>query len=147
MTSHQHGPADDLRRPIADGRISEAALQAITRIDQGRLRSFLNGTTPHGPGLSAEPGALSVEESSRVSILAAQLTHGLEIADDDRLRGMLESLTVECRLTIPNLVQLTGCDADDLRQALADPALVPTEQRYEVAVRSSYLINAINNVR
>ncbi|WP_423739425.1 HTH domain-containing protein [Cryobacterium zongtaii] len=45
-----------------------------------------------------------------LSILAAPLTEGLRIGDDERLKAIWESLTIDCRLTLRNIAQLTGLD-------------------------------------
>lgn len=97
--------------------------------------------------MRAEPLALSNDESARLSTLAAHLTDGLRIDDDDRLRAKFESLTIECRLTPRNIAQLTGLDIDDLESALRDPRTVPIEKKYELAIKGSYLINAVNRAR
>lgn len=147
MTSQTFNPADELRRIIAEGRISEDALQAMTGIQPEKLRSFLNDAKPGMTGLTTEPQALSNDESARLSILAAHLTEGMRIGDDERLKAIFESLTIECRLTPQNIAQLTGLDVDDLESALRDPRTVPIEKKYELAIKGSYLINAVNQVR
>lgn len=129
MTSEMHNSADELRRIIAEGRISEDALQAITGIQPEKLRSFLNEAMSGTTGLTAEPQALSNDESARLSILAAHLTEGLRIGDDERLKAIFESLTIECRLTPRNIAQLTGLDVDDLESALRDPRTVPLAKK------------------
>lgn len=147
MTSEMYNPADELRRIIAEGHISEDALQAMTSMPPEKLRYFLNEATPGMTGLTTEPQALSNDESARLSILAAHLTEGLRIGDDDRLKAIFESLTIECRLTPHNIAQLTGLNVDDLMSALGDPRTVPIERKYELAIKGSYLINAVNRAR
>ena len=147
MTSEAHNTVDELRRIIAEGRITEDALQSITGIQPERLRFFLDEAKPGMTGLSREPEALSNDESARLSILAAHLTEGLRIGDDERLRAIYESLTGECRLTLQNIAQLTGLDVDDLESALRDPRTIPIEKKYALAIRGSYLINAVNQAR
>lgn len=147
MTSETFNPVDELKRILAEGRISEDALQAITGIQPEKLRSFLDDAKPGMTALATEPQALSGEESTRLSILAAHLTEGLRIGDDERLKAIFESLTMECRLTLRNIAQLTGLDIDDLRSALRDPRTVPIDKKYELAITGSYLINAVNQAR
>ncbi len=147
MASETHNTADELRRIIAEGRISEEALQTITGIQPEKLRSFLDEANPGVAGLSTEPQALSVDESTRLSILAAQLTEGLRIGDDERLTAIFESLTIECRLTLANIAQLTGVEDDDLESLLHDPQNVSIEKKYELALKGSYLIGAVNRAR
>ena len=131
MSTEAQNPVAELRELIADGSISEDALLAITGIPADNL-------------LSQRPSA---DEGTRLSTLAAQLTGGLRIGSDERLAGILESLTVECRLTPRNIAQLTGIDAADIETALRDPRTVPIETRYELALAGSYLINAVNQAR
>ena len=147
MTSEAHNTVDELRRIIAEGRITEEALQSITGIQPERLRFFLDEAKPGMTGLSREPEALSNDESARLSILTAHLTEGLRIGDDERLRAIYESLTGECRLTLQNIAQLTGLVVDDLESALRDPRTIPIEKKYALAIRGSYLINAVDQAR
>lgn len=147
MTSETYNTADELRRIVAEGRISEDALQAITGIQPEMLRSFLDEAKPGMTGLTTQPQALSSDESARLSILAAHLTEGLRIGDDARLKAIFESLTIECRLTLRNIARLTGLDVEDLEGALHDPRTVPIEKKYELAIKGSYLINAVNRAR
>lgn len=118
MTSETFSPEDEVKRIIAEGRISEDALQAMTGIQPEKLRYFLDGAQPGMTWLTAEPRALSGDESARLSILAAHLTEGLRLGDDERLKAIFESLTIECRLTLRNIARLTGVDLDDLESAL-----------------------------
>jgi hypothetical protein len=147
MTSEAYNTVDELRRIIAEDRISEDALQSITGIQPERLRSFLDEAKRETTVLTREPQALSNNEIARLSTLAAHLTEGLRIGDDERLRAIFESLTGECRLTLRNIAQLTGLDVDDLESALRDPRTVPIEKKYELAIKGSYLINAVNQAR
>ena len=82
-----------------------------------------------------------------LSVLAGYLTEGLRIGDDERLKAIFESLTIECRLTLGNIAQLTGLDVEDLENAVRDPRTVPIEKKYELAIKGSYLINAVNRAR
>lgn len=147
MTSHTFNPADELRRIIAEGQISEDALQAITGIQLEKLRFFLSEAKPGMVGITTEPQALSNDESARLSILAAQLTEGLQIGDDERLKAIFESLTSECRLTLRDIAQLTGLDVEDLEGVLLDPRTVPIEKKYKLATKGSYLLNVAGQAR
>jgi hypothetical protein len=147
MTSETVNTADELRRIIAEVRISDEALQAMTGIQPEKLRFFLDEAKPGMTVLTTESEPLSRDESARLSILAAQLTEGLRIGDDERLKAIFESLTIECHLTPRNIAQLTGLDVDALERALRDPRTVPVEKKYELAIKGSYLINAVNRAR
>lgn len=135
--------AADIRQLIADGRLSEDGLHALTQIDRRKLQAFIRDDTATTP----EGGALSSEESSRVSILAAQLVHGLDIDDDERLAAIIESLTDDAKLTLESVSLLTNVSVKDLTTALADPGSLPEATKYRLALRSSYLINVCNQVR
>lgn len=147
MTSQAHNTADELTRVIAEGRISEDALRAITGIEQEKLRSLLDAAQPGVTGLATQPQALSEDESVRLSVLAAQLTHGLQIDDDERLKAIFESLTVECSLTPENIAELIRLDVGDVESALGEPQSIPAEKKYQLALRGSYLINAASRAR
>lgn len=145
MTSQTFNTADELRRIIAEGRISDEALQAITGISGTALTSFLSATPPGEPGLTTTPSRLSSYESARLSTLAAQLTEGFKIDDDVRLRGIVETLIAQCHLTQQNIALLTGIALDELNKFLLDPQTISLESKYELAIRVSYLINAVAN--
>ncbi|RFA10892.1 hypothetical protein B7R54_18020 [Subtercola boreus] len=141
-------PADELRILIGDGGITEDAVRSITGITTEKLRSFLNQA--QSGMVVADPEkmeVLSTDESMRLSILVAQLTAGFQIDDDERLTAILESLTLECGLTVPNIARLTGLEIEDLESGLHDPASVPIEKKYALALRSSYVINAVGLAR
>ncbi|MFF1878942.1 HTH domain-containing protein [Leifsonia sp. NPDC058230] len=148
MTSEPDNPAVELSRIIAEGRISEEALQAITGIPPEKLQS-LNGAGAKAGMMAfiSEPPSLSNDEIRRLSILAAQLTEGMRIGDDERLTAIFESLTIECRLTLANIALLTGLDVVDVESALRDPRTVPIDKKYELAIKGSYLIGAVNRAR
>lgn len=55
MTSETYNPADEPRRIIAEGCVSEAALQAITGMQLEKLRTFFSEAKPGMTGLSAGP--------------------------------------------------------------------------------------------
>ncbi|QNE46145.1 hypothetical protein F1C58_03950 [Glaciihabitans sp. INWT7] len=147
MTVEAQNPAEELRRIISEGHISEDALQAMTGIRPEKLRTYVDDAKPGMMALSASPQALSNDESGRLSILVAHLTEGMQIGDDERLMAIFESLTIECHLTLQNIAQLTGLDIEDLKGALHDPRTVPIKKKYELAIRGSYLINAVNRAR
>ena len=145
MTVEAFYTAEELRHLIAAGSISSDALQSIVGVDPLQLREFLDGAPP--AGLTSQPSTLSGDESARLSILAAQLTEGLQIGDDERLVAIYESLTTECRLTLANIAQLTGLEIDDLERVMRDPSTLTFQTRYELAIKGSYLINAVNRAR
>ncbi|QCQ17658.1 HTH domain-containing protein [Microbacterium sp. RG1] len=145
MTVHGQDVAADARRLIAEGHISEHALQTVTRIAPERITAFLTSST--AAGLSSDEPSLSPEESARVSTLVAHLAYGFDIDDDERLRAMLEALTGECGFTLQNISRLTQVPVDEVTTALHDSRTLPTETRYTLALRVSYLINAANQAR
>ena len=147
MTEQGQDVAADLRRLIAEGCISEGALQAVTRITQEMIAAFLADDSAGAERPVAEEPTLSPQEMTRVSILGAQLAYGFEIDDDERLRAILETLTVECGFTLPHISRLTRVALDDLTTALDDPGALESEGRYRIALRASYLINAVNQAR
>jgi hypothetical protein len=94
-----------------------------------------------------ESDALSSDESARLSILVANLTVGFQIDDTERLKSILESLTIGCGLTVENIARLTGLAVADVESALRDPETVAIEKKYELAIKGSYLINVINQAQ
>ncbi|MEY9951887.1 HTH domain-containing protein [Leifsonia sp. EB34] len=145
MTSQPFDVADELRSLIAQGSISVDALHAVTGIRPDDLQSFLgeNG----GTGLTTDPQSLTVDQGARLALLAAQLTEGMRIGSNERLKAIFESLTVECRLSPQNLTQLTGVPVEDIESVLRDPRTVPVEKRYALAITGAYLVNAFNQAR
>ena len=51
----------------------------------------------------------------------------------------------QCRLTLHNNALLTQLRVEDLESFVNAPGSVPLEKKYELAVRASYLINAVAN--
>ncbi|MEN2739122.1 HTH domain-containing protein [Microbacterium sp. X-17] len=137
----------ELRRIVAEGRVSQTALEAITGIAGERLGAVLEESNRDEVGMSAAVFPLSSDESIRLSGLAAQLTQGMEIGDDERLKAILEGLTIEFALTTHNIALLTATNLDDIEACLVDPAAVAPERKYRLAVRASYLSLAIANAR
>lgn len=147
MTSHSNSVVDELKRLVAEGQISAVALHVITGVPVDSMRALLADAPLQSAGLIRESAALSAEENGRLSILTAQLTDGLQIGDDERLKGILESLTIECHLTLENITGLTRTDVHDLEIALQDPHALSADKKYTIAIKSSYLINAVNQTR
>ena len=147
MTSHSNSVIDELKRLVAEGQISADALHVITGVPVDSMRSLLAEAPLESAETIRESAALSAEENGRLSILTAQLTDGLQIDDDERLKGILESLTIECHLTLENIAGLTGTDVHDLELALQDPHALSADKKYTLAIKGSYLINAVNQVR
>ncbi len=104
------------------------------------MRALLTDAPLLSAGLSTKSATLAAEENGRLSILTAQLADGVQIGDDERLKGSLESLTIECHLTLENIAGLTGFDVHDLELALQDLQAVPADTKYALAIKSSYLI-------
>lgn len=144
MTTDSFNTSEEVSRLLAEGQVSEEALRAITGIASESLRSFMS---ERAGALTAEPQALSGEEGERLSVLAAQLTQGMQVDNDQRLRAIYESLTMECRLTRRNIAALTGIAIEDLDIVLSDPRALSFEKRYDLAVKGAYLINAVNRAR
>lgn len=145
MTTHGHIPSDDLKATIATGGLSVEALQAITHVPAEKMTRFLAEEWSNSPGASAP--LPTDEEFRRISMLSAFLSTGLRIDDNERLRGILESLTVECHLTLDNIARLVDVDVNHVERALVDPSSVPLDARYRLAMRTSYIITAVNQVR
>lgn len=139
--------ADELRRAVADGRISETALEAISQIPIGTLQVFLAGSVEGTHSVTTSPQALSADEGTRLSVLASQILHGFDISDDERLRATLEGLTTQFHLTLENIALLSRLDSADLAAALRDPSSLPAERKFALATRLSYLTNAIERAR
>lgn len=131
-----------LRQLIDEGGISEGAIQSLTGIKLEPLRSFV-AYGQSETGVTSTPHLFSAEESTRLSILAAQLIEGMSVPDDERLKGILESLTLELHLTPQNIARLTGLDDLDIDDALSDPRFIAAEKKYELAIRVSYLLNTL----
>lgn len=144
MTSQTFNTSDELRRVIAEGRISEDALQAITSIHPDKLRAFLDEPLPGATGLTRTPQELSGDERARLSVLASQITQGLEINDDERLQAILEGLTAQFRLTVVNIALLADVELEDVETALRDPGSLSAETKYRLALKTLYVGNAIN---
>jgi hypothetical protein len=147
MTTQMFNPAEELKRAVDEGRLSEESLEAITEVPTARLRFFLAGPEAGVVGVTAKPQPLSSDEATRLAVLAAQIGQGLEIDDDERLRATLEGLTAQFHLTPENIALLIHAEPTDLAVALREPASLPADRKYALASRLSYLTNAIERAR
>ena len=64
----------ELRRIVAEGRISMESLQTITGISGDAIASLVGAIEEREPGLSAPPSAFSPNQIGRLSALVGQLT-------------------------------------------------------------------------
>jgi hypothetical protein len=148
MTAQPFNVAEEVRRLLAEGMITPEAIHAVTGIAPEALRSFLaDAEESQTTGLTAKPQVLSGDQAQRLSAFAAQLTEGMRIGADERLKAIFEGLTLGCGLTTGNLARLTGLRIEDLDSILRDPSSVPVETRYQLAIKGAYLINAVNLAR
>lgn len=140
-------PAYQLRRLIDRGYVSEVSLTAITGVQPDALSAFLQSDASTMTLLPSSESVLSSDEEMRLSVLAAQLSEGLQVADDDRLKGVLESLIASCGLTVENVAHLVEVDVAVVQAVLSDVTSVPCEAKYALSGKVSYLINAFNQAR
>lgn len=146
MSSNSLNVPGELNLLIADGIVTERAIQAMTQIDLERLHAAISAE--HGGVLVSpqEPG-LTDDESARLSLLAAQLTAGLQIEDDDRLKAIIESLNAEIHLSTHNIAELIHVPVEDVERVLQDPQSVPADVKLPIAIRCSYLMSTITQAR
>jgi hypothetical protein len=135
----------ELRRLLAEGRISLASLTAITGIPPGTLESLTSRAPGGGSGLTSHPTHLTADATARLSDLVARLTEGAAVEDDVRLRAVLETLTLSLHLSARNIALLTGIEVDAVEAALRDPREVDGGRRYALAIRASYLLHAVGD--
>lgn len=147
MAAQMFNTAEELSRAVADGRISETALEAITQTPAATLQAFLTGSGKDTYGVTTSLQPLSADEGTRLSVLASQILHGFDIGDDERLQAILEGLTTQFHLTLENIALLARLDSADLATARRDPSSLPAERKYALATRLSYLTNAIERAR
>jgi hypothetical protein len=141
MTVQAFNVGDELGQLIAQGRISQQALTAITGIAPESLATYLNT----GPGLSTAATGLSQDEIARASALTVQLTEGAAIDDDERLHAIVETLAAQFDLSHENIALLTRTRLEDLQAFLSDPTAAPAEFKFKLAVRAYYLFHAVLN--
>ncbi|PPF67571.1 hypothetical protein C5E16_08825 [Clavibacter michiganensis] len=135
----------ELRRVVAEGRITIGSLSAATGISSTLLLRLTSESVDDGSGITAHAGLLTSEETVRVTGLVARLTAGSGVDDDIRLRSILETLTCTLELTPTNIAALTGIDVAAVDAALHDPRDVAMDTRYALAVRASYLLHAMGD--
>lgn len=147
MTSRSINVPGELNRLVEAGFVTERALQAITQIDAAKLHMALADKPGEAALISADQPVLTADESMRLSVLAAQLTDGASVGDDDRISAIIESLNTEVHLSVENIAQLTGVDVEDLKGVRSNPRSVPSEVKYSIALRCSNLLNTVNLAR
>ncbi|AJW78310.1 hypothetical protein DZF92_10330 [Clavibacter michiganensis subsp. insidiosus] len=135
----------ELRRLVAEGRISIGSLSTVTGISNALLLRLTSASAGEEPGITSSAKLLTAEEMARVSQLVARLTAGLNIDDDIRLRSIIETLTHTLQLTPTNIASLTGIDVADVAASLHDPQQVAADTRYALAIRASYLLHTMGD--
>lgn len=148
MTSETQNVVEQLQGLIDDGHVSLEAVARMTGIEIESLQAFLasDGSRAQVEIVQAET-PLVAGDGGRLSTLVAQLTAGMQIEDDERVQGILETLVIAFGLTTGNLAKLMHVDEDVLGSALTDIGSVPAVVKYSLGVRGSYLIGAINQAR
>ena len=146
MSTTSFDASRELARLLEEGAITMKALEVMTGIDHVRPRKLLV-VAPAAVGMDSSPAVLTGHEAARLSALVAQLTEASGIGDDDRLRATLESLTGALHLTPGNIARLTGLSTDVVQTVLAGDRPLPGDEKYAVAIRCSYLVNAANLAR
>lgn len=91
MTPHGQSVVDELKRLVGEGHISADALHVITGVPVDSMRALLGEAPPLSAGLITNSTAPAADEASRLSILTAQLTDGMQIRNDERLKGILDA--------------------------------------------------------
>lgn len=147
MSSRNINVLGELNRLIEEDALSERSIETLTGIRGAALHALLVEEREGARLVGADAPTLTSDENVRLSMLAAQLTDGLTVADDDRLKSILESLISQTHLTVQNIAQLTGLRVQDLEQVLDDPQVVSEAKKYAIAIRCSYLVNTANFAR
>ncbi|TCK61346.1 HTH domain-containing protein [Curtobacterium sp. PhB136] len=134
--------AHELRHIVEVDGVPYDTIGAITGTTPEKLRSYVE-TSPNGFADPAD-GGLSPDEGARVSVLVAHLSAVKEIPDAERVEGMLAVLTQTFGFPVDALASVIGVEAavlDDLATTFDD---LPATVRTAVALRLSFLVNAIN---
>lgn len=142
LMTNQQSVSEELRGFVERNQISYHSLAAITSIEADTLRAFADAS-PEGL-TSPQSGSLSLDEGERVSVLVSQLTAIREIPDSDRVEGILAALTQTYGFTIPALAALLGVEQSSLESLSESFDSVPEASRTALAVRLTFLVNAIN---
>jgi len=142
MSVESFDPRGVLRRLLAEGAVSVDALTAITGIPAEALGRFVTDPRDGGMSRAPDPTGLGPDATERLSDLVARLSVGMAVGDDERLRAILETLTISLRVPTTSIAELTGIAVGDIESALRDPRQVDAETRYALAVRASYLLHA-----
>ncbi|MEW5013683.1 hypothetical protein NAI87_07725 [Clavibacter michiganensis subsp. michiganensis] len=145
MSVESSDPMAELRRIIAEGRISIDSLSVVTGISKALLLRLTSTSAEDESGMTTQAKLLTPDETVRVSGLVARLTAGLAIDDDIRLPSVLETLTCTLKLTPANIAVLTGIEVASVEASLRDPRHVAMDIRYALAVRASYLLHAVGD--
>ncbi|WP_412148584.1 HTH domain-containing protein [Curtobacterium flaccumfaciens] len=143
MSTEAYDVDQGLRHLVKSGRMSTESLSAITGIATTTLQGHLAGDNE--PGMTAPTSALTGSQGTQLAMLAVLLTDGLNEDDDVRLRALVESLTLQYKLTHENIALLIDADAADIAAIADDAAQVDAGKKYRLGVRLSYLLTAIGN--
>lgn len=146
MTTEPFDVRAELRTLVERGSLALDVIARVTGISETTLSAYLDGRGTEDQGLTATGTGLTPDESMRLSVCAALLGSARGVPDDERVRGIIESLTQVSGLTVANIALLTGIPEADLEAFSTDPAGVSDAVKYAIATRTSYLVNAVSLV-
>jgi hypothetical protein len=142
LTPEGYSTGSELKALLDQGAISIDSMMTISGLDREALEYVIS--TDRGPsGLVSGHSAISAEDSARLSALVAKLRQGLAIADDDRVAGIIQTLTGQFHLTYRQLGLLVGIPSEELKNMTRVNSEVSTALKYSAGLRLSYLLLAI----
>lgn len=131
---------EQIQLMVRDGKLSDRSARLILKAAEGRSDADSEGSIFLRDQSSLQSGSLLAAAAT------AKLHIGMSVDDDTRLQALIVALDAQWGVEAANLSALTECDVDDIRQAAIDPGKLPSEVKYRLAVRVSYVAGAFDGL-
>ncbi|MBQ2801531.1 MAG: hypothetical protein IJF03_09085 [Lachnospiraceae bacterium] len=128
---------------IGKGLLSIGVLEAATGFERGMLEEFLNGEK------EAELNKCDLENGRRRLRLLSMtdlLIEGMEISEDDRVRGNVELLVQEYGMNYQMIAGYTNMEEQEILGFMSGKKELPCEKKYKLAVKVFSLMYVVKNI-
>lgn len=128
---------------MGKGLLSIGVLEAATGFERGMLEEFLNGEK------EAELNKCDLENGRRRLRLLSMtdlLIEGMEISEDDRVRGLIDVLVQEYGMNYQMIAGYASMEEQEILGFMSGEKELPCEKKYKLAVKVCSLIFVVRNM-
>lgn len=121
----------DIEELIIERKLTVDTLSRITKINQQWFIDFISQ--------KKDIENISEYEIRFLTDLTSVLKMGIDFDCDSRLKSIIETLIIECKMDTKTLSLCSGANEDVMCRFLSSTNLVSTEEKYELAVRIMFI--------